>query len=112
MIPIRGAYQFIENRTWFEALHIQYALGVDGFAMPLIILTCLFTPLVVIAGWQVIQKQVAHYMAAFLIMQGLMCGVFAAMDAILFYVFWEAMLVPDVFDYWDLGWSAARLCDD
>lgn len=92
--PHTGAYQFIENRTWFEALQIQYALGVDGFAMPLIILTCLFTPLVVIAGWQVIQKQVAHYMAAFLIMQGLMCGVFAAMDAILFYVFWEAMLVP------------------
>lgn len=88
------AYQFQEQHTWFEALQIQYALGVDGFAMPLIVLTCFFTPLVVIAGWEVIQKQVAHYMAAFLIMQGLMCGVFAAMDGILFYIFWEAMLVP------------------
>lgn len=93
-LPQESAYQFLEQRSWFDALHIQYTLGVDGFAMPLIVLTCLFTPLVVIAGWEVIQKQVAQYMAAFLIMQGLMCGVFAAMDAILFYVFWEAMLVP------------------
>ena len=92
--PLDSAFQFVEQKHWFEALHIEYALGVDGFAMPLIVLTTLMTPLVVIAGWQVIQKQVAHYMAAFLIMQGLMCGVFAAMDAILFYVFWEAMLVP------------------
>ncbi len=87
-------YQFLEERAWFPALNIRYLLGVDGFAMPLIILTCLFTPLVIISAWQVIEKRVAHYMAAFLIMQGLMCGVFAAMDAILFYVFWEAMLVP------------------
>ncbi|MBS0288038.1 MAG: NADH-quinone oxidoreductase subunit M [Proteobacteria bacterium] len=87
-------FQFVEDHPWFEALHIRYSLGVDGFAVPLIILTCLFTPLVVISAWQVIKERVAHYMAAFLIMQGLMCGVFAAMDAILFYVFWEAMLVP------------------
>ncbi len=87
-------YQFMENRPWFAALDIEYALGVDGFAMPLIVLTCLFTPLVIISAWQVIQNRVTYYMAAFLIMQGLMCGVFAAMDAILFYVFWEAMLVP------------------
>ncbi len=87
-------YQFVEDTTWFEALHIRYTLGVDGFAMPLIVLTCFFTPIVIISAWQVIQQRVAHYMAAFLIMQGLMCGVFAAMDAILFYIFWEAMLVP------------------
>ncbi|MBN9288112.1 MAG: NADH-quinone oxidoreductase subunit M [Gammaproteobacteria bacterium 39-13] len=87
-------YQFVEQHPWFPALDIHYSLGVDGFAMPLILLTCMFTPLVIISAWQVIQQRVAHYMAAFLIMQGLMCGVFAAMDAILFYVFWEAMLVP------------------
>lgn len=89
-----AAYQFVEKRSWFPALDIQYALGVDGFAMPLIILTTFFTPIVVLAGWQVIQKRVAYYVAAFLIMQGLMCGVFAALDAILFYVFWEGMLIP------------------
>ena len=87
-------YQFLEKHLWFPALDIHYDLGVDGFAMPLIILTCFFTPLVVISAWQVIEKRVAHYMAAFLVMQGLMCGVFAAMDAILFYVFWEGMLIP------------------
>lgn len=92
--PQTTQYQFVEKHLWFPALDIQYSLGVDGFAMPLILLTCMFTPLVVIAAWQVIQQRVAHYMAAFLIMQGLMCGVFAAMDAILFYVFWEGMLVP------------------
>lgn len=89
-----AAYQFLEKNTWFPALDIQYALGVDGFAMPLIILTTLFTPIVVLAGWEVIQKRVAYYVAAFLIMQGLMCGVFAALDAILFYIFWEGMLIP------------------
>ncbi len=87
-------FQFVEQKAWFPALDIHYSLGVDGFAMPLIILTCLFTPMVVIAAWQVIQERVAHYMAAFLIMQGLMCGVFAALDGILFYVFWEGMLIP------------------
>lgn len=87
-------YQYIEHLAWFPSLDIQYSLGVDGFAMPLIVLTCLFTPLVVISAWQVIQNRVAHYMAAFLMMQGMMCGVFAAMDAILFYFFWEAMLIP------------------
>ncbi|MGD9591118.1 MAG: NuoM family protein, partial [Candidatus Berkiella sp.] len=87
-------YQFVEQKAWFPSLNIVYALGVDGFAMPLIVLTCLFTPLVIISAWQVIKQRVAYYMASFLVMQGLMCGVFAAMDAILFYVFWEAMLVP------------------
>lgn len=87
-------FQFVESRPWFPALSIQYHLGVDGFALPLIILTCFFTPLVVMSAWRVIEKQAAHYMAAFLVMQGLMCGVFAALDAILFYVFWEGMLIP------------------
>ena len=92
--PDTIGYQFIEKRTWFPSLHIEYAIGIDGFAMPLIVLVCLFTPLVVMGAWKSIEKRVAHYMAAFLIMQGLMTGVFAAMDAILFYVFWEGMLIP------------------
>lgn len=89
-----STFQFTEHKAWFPWLHINYDLGIDGFAMPLIVLTCLFTPLVIVSAWRVIQQKVALYMVAFLIMQGLMCGVFAALDAILFYVFWEAMLVP------------------
>lgn len=86
--------QFEEFAAWIPAFNINYHLGVDGFSMPLIILTSFTTILVIIAGWDVIQKKPAQYMAAFLIMEGLMIGVFAALDAIFFYVFWEAMLVP------------------
>jgi NADH-quinone oxidoreductase subunit M len=86
--------QFVERYQWIESLHIQYFLGVDGISMPLIILTTLLTIIVVIAGWEVITKRVAQYMASFLIMEGLMIGVFSSMDAILFYLFWEAMLIP------------------
>ncbi len=86
--------QFTESVAWIERFHIDYSLGVDGISMPLILLTTFMTVLVVIAGWEVIKKRPAQYMAAFLIMEGLMIGVFAALDAMLFYVFWEAMLIP------------------
>ncbi len=89
-----AAMQFQENIPWIDAFSANYHLGVDGISMPLIILTTFTTILVVLAGWQVIQKKTAQYMAAFLIMEGLMVGVFAALDAVLFYVFWEAMLIP------------------
>ena len=89
-----ASMQFVEQYEWIESLHIQYFLGVDGISMPLIILTTLLTIIVVIAGWEVITKRVAQYMASFLIMEGLMIGVFSSMDAILFYLFWEAMLIP------------------
>jgi NADH-quinone oxidoreductase subunit M len=89
-----AAMQFQEQAVWIEAFDINYHLGVDGFSMPLILLTTLSTVLVVLAGWEVIQYRTAQYMAAFLIMEGLMNGVFAALDAILFYVFWEGMLIP------------------
>ncbi len=88
------AMQFVEKMPWIEAFSINYHLGVDGFSMPLILLTTFTTVLVVISAWEVIQYKVGQYMAAFLIMEGLMNGVFAAMDAMLFYVFWEAMLIP------------------
>ncbi len=87
-------YQFIEKANWVPALDIQYALGVDGFSVPLILLVCFFTPLVIVSAWKVIQDRPTQYLSAFLIMQGLMCGVFAATDAILFYIFWEGMLIP------------------
>ena len=86
--------QFEESRPWIETFSAQYHLGVDGISMPLIILTTFLTALIVIAGWDTIRKRPAQYFAAFLIIEGLMIGVFAALDALLFYVFWEAMLVP------------------
>jgi NADH-quinone oxidoreductase subunit M len=92
--PGTAAMQFEEFAPWIPLFHINYHLGVDGFSMPLILLTAFMTALVVIAGWEVIHYRVAQYMAAFLVMEGLMIGVFAALDAILFYVFFEAMLIP------------------
>ncbi len=86
--------QFTEKVLWVSTFSIYYHLGVDGISMPLIILTTFLTVIVVIAGWQVIQEKTAQYMAAFLFMEGLMVGVFASLDAILFYVFWEGMLIP------------------
>ncbi|OOZ15378.1 NADH-quinone oxidoreductase subunit M [Solemya velum gill symbiont] len=86
--------QFVENTPWIAAYDINYHLGIDGISMPLILLTTFITILVVIAGWEVIQYKPVSYMAAFLIMEGVMVGVFAALDAMLFYVFWEAMLIP------------------
>jgi len=86
--------QFVELHNWITRFNIHYHLGVDGISVLFILLTAFFTPIVVLAGWQVIEKRVAQYMASFLIMSGIMIGVFAALDAILFYVFWEAMLIP------------------
>ena len=89
-----SAYQFVEHGVWVEAFNINYAIGVDGISFPLILLTTFLTVLVVIAGWKVIQFRVAHYLAAFLLLEGLMIGVFSALDAVLFYIFWEGMLIP------------------
>jgi NADH-quinone oxidoreductase subunit M len=86
--------QFVEFAYWIEAFNINYYLGVDGIAMPLIILTTFMTVLVILSAWEVIEKRISQYLAAFLIMEGLMIGVFSAVDAMLFYVFWEAMLIP------------------
>ena len=89
-----GIMQFQELAPWIPMIDVYYHLGVDGFSMPLILLTSFMTVLVVIAGWEVIQYRVAQYMAAFLMMEGFMIGVFASLDAILFYVFFEALLIP------------------
>ena len=88
------AFQFIEHRVWVETFNINYSLGIDGFSLPLILLTTLLTVLVVVGSWNVVKYRVAQYMAAFLMLEGLMIGVFSAMDAILFYIFWEGMLIP------------------
>ncbi len=86
--------QFTCVRPWIPAFHIYYALGIDGISMPLVLLTSLIGLIVVIAGWSGVKERIAEYFAAFLIMEGLMIGVFCALDAMLFYVFWEAMLIP------------------
>jgi len=89
-----SAMQFVELKPWISQFNIHYHLGVDGISLLLVLLNCFFTLIVVIAGWQVIEKRVAQYMASFLIMSGLINGVFISLDAMLFYVFWEAMLIP------------------
>ncbi len=86
--------QFVVLANWIPRFNIHYHLGVDGISVLFVLLNSFFTPLVVIAGWKVIEKRVAQYMASFLIMSGLVNGVFASLDAMLFYVFWEAMLIP------------------
>jgi NADH-quinone oxidoreductase subunit M len=86
--------QFVQRSPWISTIHAEFYIGVDGISMPLILLTTFTTMLIVIASWQNVAKRVAQYMAAFLILEGLMIGVFAALDGVLFYVFWEAMLLP------------------
>ncbi len=92
--PIMSGMQFVEYHAWIERFNIHYHLGVDGIAIPLILLNCFTTPLVVIAGWQVISNRVSQYMGAFLVMSGIVNGVFSSLDAILFFVFWETSLIP------------------
>jgi len=89
-----AAMQFVERAPWISTIHSEYYIGVDGISMPLILLTTFTTVLIVIASWSNVEKRVAQYFAAFLILEGLMIGVFAAMDGALFYVLWEAMLIP------------------
>ena len=86
--------QFVEKESWVPTLNVFYSLGVDGISAPLILLTAFITPLIVLSAWDTIKNRPAQYFAAFLILEGLMIGVFSALDALLFYVFWEAMLIP------------------
>ncbi|MBU2785621.1 NADH-quinone oxidoreductase subunit M [Acidithiobacillus ferriphilus] len=89
-----AAMQFSERIAWIPTLDIFYHLGIDGISLWFVLLTSLLTVLVVISSWRNVTERVAQFMAAFLIMEGTMIGVFCALDAILFYVFWEAMLIP------------------
>jgi NADH-quinone oxidoreductase subunit M len=104
--PSTYAMQFLENQLWVRAYQTHYALGVDGISLLMVILTNFTGLLVVLAGCHAIKVRVAQYMAAFLTMQGMIVGVFCAMDAILFYVFWEGMLIPM---YLSIGmWGSAN----
>ena len=86
--------QFVEQMPWIERFGVSYHLGVDGISVWFVLLTAFITVIVVIAGWRVIEERVAGYMASFLILSGLMIGVFSALDGLLFYVFFEATLIP------------------
>ncbi|AYD63452.1 NADH-quinone oxidoreductase subunit M [Achromobacter sp. LC458] len=89
-----AAMQFVEKASWIEAFNVNYHLGIDGISLWFVLLTAFITIIVVLAGWEVITSRVSQYMAAFLILSGLMVGVFAALDGMLFYVFFEATLIP------------------
>ncbi|MBV6418265.1 MAG: NADH-quinone oxidoreductase subunit M [Steroidobacteraceae bacterium] len=87
-------FQFVERLRWLPVFNSWYYLGIDGISLPLIVLTAVMTVPVIVAGWSVIKVRPAQYYAAFLIMEGLMIGAFEAVDGLLFYFFWEAMLIP------------------
>jgi NADH-quinone oxidoreductase subunit M len=89
-----SALQFVEKSMWIERFNVFYHLGVDGLSLWFVLLTAFITVIVVIAGWEVITERVNQYMGAFLILSGLMIGVFSAVDGMLFYVFFEATLIP------------------
>jgi NADH-quinone oxidoreductase subunit M len=89
-----AAMQFVEQASWIPRFNIEYFLGVDGISMWFVILNSFITVLVVLAGWEVIEEKQAQYMGAFLIMSGLMNGIFSSLDGVLFYVFFEASLIP------------------
>jgi NADH-quinone oxidoreductase subunit M len=86
--------QFVEHASWIARFNINYHLGVDGLSLWFVALTAFITVVVVVAAWEVITQRVALYMGAFLVLSGLMIGVFSALDAVLFYVFFEATLIP------------------
>lgn len=86
--------QFTEHLNWIPAYGINYSLGMDGISLPLILLTVFTTLLVILSSWETVHNKVSLYLSTFLIMQGMVIGVFASLDSILFYIFWEAMLIP------------------
>ncbi len=92
--PSTADMQFVEKAVWIERFAVHYHLGIDGISLWFVLLTAFITVIVVLAGWEVIEERVSQYMAAFLILSGLMIGVFAALDGLLFYVFFEATLIP------------------
>ena len=89
-----AAMQFVEKALWIPAFAVNYHLGIDGISLWFVLLTAFITIIVVLAGWEVITTRIAQYMAAFLILSGLMIGVFVALDGLLFYIFFEATLIP------------------
>ena len=89
-----SGYQFEENRAWLPAVGISYHLGVDGISMPFILLSTLLSPLAILASWKAITHRVREYMIAFLVLETMMIGMFASLDMLMFYLFFEGVLIP------------------
>ncbi|NGZ29492.1 MAG: NADH-quinone oxidoreductase subunit M, partial [Magnetococcales bacterium] len=89
-----AGFQFVEEKPWLPGFDVFYRMGVDGISMPFVLLTTFLTPICILASWESIQKRVAEYMMAFLALESFVVGVFCALDFILFYIWWEAMLIP------------------
>jgi NADH-quinone oxidoreductase subunit M len=87
-------YQFVERYAWFEEQGIAYHVGIDGISLYLVLLTTLLMPICILAGWDSIKHRVRNYLAAFLVLEALVIGTFCALDAVLFYLFFEAVLIP------------------
>jgi NADH dehydrogenase subunit M (EC 1.6.5.3) len=102
--------QFVEKASWIGQFNVFYHLGIDGISMPLIILTTFSTVLVIIAGWEVIKNRVADYMAAFLMMEGLIIGVFSSMDSIAVLCFLGGITHTNASYHRRLGWTKSCLC--
>jgi len=92
--PGKSGMQFVEDVVWIGRLNAHYRLGIDGISVWFVLLTAFITVLVVLAGWEVIEEKVAQYYASFLVLSGLMIGVFCALDGLLFYIYFEATLIP------------------
>jgi NADH-quinone oxidoreductase subunit M len=92
--PSTAEFQFVERATWMPGLNISYHMGVDGISLPFILLSALLTPICIVASWTSVTERVKEYMVAFLVMETMMIGMFSALDLILFYVFFEATLIP------------------
>ena len=92
--PNQSQFQFVEQFNWINQFNIQYHLGIDGISYPLVLLTSLLTPIVIVTSRTSPKRKYHQYLASFLIMEGLMIGVFSALDGFLFYIFWESMLIP------------------
>ena len=92
--PSQSQFQFVEQFNWINQFNIQYHLGIDGISYPLVLLTSLLTPIVIVTSRTSPKRKYNQYLASFLIMEGLMIGVFSALDGFLFYIFWESMLIP------------------
>jgi NADH-quinone oxidoreductase subunit M len=92
--PAGHAMQFVERVSWVPAFHVEYAVGVDGISLLFVLLTTLLTPICILASWSAVASRVKEFMIALLVMEAAMIGVFVSLDFVLFYVFWEAMLIP------------------
>lgn len=95
--PTIGTYQFVESKEWLPAIGVKYFLGIDGISLYLVLLTTLLLPIIVLAAWHAVEKDIQRYLFFFFILESTVLGAFLALDLFLFYVFWEAMLVPMFF---------------